>query len=134
MKTPGKGRLAALLTAAAIGSALALTAPPSFAQQMKFFRIASGAAGGTYLPMAGMLANAISNPPGSRPCDKGGSCGVPGLVAVAQSANGSVANVNVFGEQIRDDAQFLERWFSLEGTGAGIGPIGNIGLREAGLD
>jgi len=94
MKTPGKGRLAALLTAVAIGGALALTAAPSFAQQMKFFRIASGAAGGTYFPMAGMLANAISNPPGSRPCDKGGSCGVPGLVAVAQSANGSVANVN----------------------------------------
>jgi TRAP transporter TAXI family solute receptor len=61
---------------------------------MKFFKIASAAAGGTYFPMAGILANAISNPPGSRPCDKGGSCGVPGLVAIAMSSNGSVANVN----------------------------------------
>ncbi|MGH6662979.1 MAG: TAXI family TRAP transporter solute-binding subunit [Rhodospirillales bacterium] len=64
------------------------------AQEMKFFKIASAAAGGTYYPMAGILANAVSNPPGSRPCDKGGSCGVPGLVAIAMSSNGSVANVN----------------------------------------
>ena len=41
-----------------------------------------------------MIANAISNPPGSRPCDKGGSCGVPGLVAIAVSTNASVANAN----------------------------------------
>lgn len=59
-----------------------------------FFRIVSGSAGGNYFPMAGILANAISSPPGSRPCDKGGPCGVEGLVAIAQSANGSVANVN----------------------------------------
>jgi len=39
------------------------------------------------------LAAAISNPPGSRPCDRGGSCGVPGLIAVAQSTQGSVTNV-----------------------------------------
>ncbi len=66
----------------------------SQAQEMKFFKIASGSAGGTYFPMAGILANAVSNPPGSRPCEKGGACGVPGLVAIAMSANGSVANVN----------------------------------------
>jgi TRAP transporter TAXI family solute receptor len=94
MKTPGKGTFGALLAAATLGCTLALASSPAIGQQMKFFRIASGAAGGTYFPMAGMLANAISNPPGSRACDKGGSCGVPGLIAVAQSANGSVANVN----------------------------------------
>lgn len=59
-----------------------------------FFRIVSGSAGGNYFPMAGVLANAISSPPGSRPCDKGGPCGVKNLIAIAQSANGSVANVN----------------------------------------
>lgn len=77
---------AALATAMAFGTAQA--------QEMKFFKIASGSAGGTYFPMAGILANAVSNPPGSRPCEKRGSCGVPGLVAIAMSANGSVANVN----------------------------------------
>lgn len=65
---------------------------PADAQDMKFFRIASGSAGGTYFPIAGIMAQAISNPPGARPCDKGGSCGVEGLVAIAQSSNGSVAN------------------------------------------
>jgi len=65
----------------------------AFAQEMKFFRITSGGAGGTYFPIAGLLANIISSPPGATPCDKGGSCGVPGLVAIAQSSNASVANV-----------------------------------------
>ncbi len=64
------------------------------AQEMKFFRIGTGGAGGTYYPIGGIIANAISNPPGSRACDKGGSCGVPGLVAIAVSTNASVANMN----------------------------------------
>ena len=64
------------------------------AQEMKFWRIGTGGAGGTYFPIGGLIANAISNPPGSRPCDQGGSCGVPGLVAIAVSTNASVANVN----------------------------------------
>ncbi len=63
------------------------------AQEMKFFRIGTGSAGGTYFPIGGLIANAISNPPGSRPCDKGGNCGVPGLVAIAQSTNASAHNV-----------------------------------------
>ena len=45
-------------------------------------------------PIGGLIANAISNPPGSRSCDKGGTCGVPGLVAIAVSTNASVANMN----------------------------------------
>jgi TRAP transporter TAXI family solute receptor len=83
-----------VLMAAVTGGALMLGSAVANAQAPTFFRIASGSAGGTYYPIAGLLANAISNPPGSRPCEEGGSCGVPGLVAVAQSANGSVANVN----------------------------------------
>lgn len=64
------------------------------AQEMKFWRIGTGGAGGTYYPIGGLIANAISKPPGSRPCDKGGSCGVENLVAIAVSTNASVANVN----------------------------------------
>ena len=64
------------------------------AQQMTFFRIGTGGTGGTYYPIGGLIAHCISSPPGSRPCDQGGSCGVPGLVAIAQSANGSLANIN----------------------------------------
>ena len=64
------------------------------AQEMIFFRIGTGGAGGTYFPIGGIIANAVSNPPGSRACDKGGNCGVPGLVAMAQSTNASAHNVN----------------------------------------
>ncbi len=78
----------------AIGFAGALLAGGlAEAQEMKFFRIGTGSAGGTYFPIGGLIANAISNPPGSRPCDKGGNCGVPGLVAIAQSTNASAHNV-----------------------------------------
>jgi len=72
----------------------ALLAGPTLAQDMTFFRIGTGGAGGTYFPIGGIIANAISNPPGSRPCDEGGNCGVPGLVAMAQSTNASAHNVN----------------------------------------
>jgi hypothetical protein len=64
------------------------------AQEMKFFRIGTGGAGGTYFPIGGLIANAISSPPGARSCEKGGTCGVPGLIAIAVSTNASVFNMN----------------------------------------
>lgn len=67
-------------------------------QDLRYFQIGTGTTGGTYFVIGGILANAISNPPGSRPCDRGGSCGVPGLIAVAQSTSGAVENV----QAIRD--------------------------------
>lgn len=79
---------------AGLALALGLTTTGVQAQEMKFFRIGTGGTAGTYYPIGGLLANAISNPPGSRACDQGGSCGVPGLIASALSSNGSVANVN----------------------------------------
>src|SRR5258708_1262942 len=60
---------------------------------IRFFRIGTGAPSGTYFPLGGEMANALSNPPGSRDCAKGGACGVPGVIAVAQASQGSVENV-----------------------------------------
>ena len=81
-----------LAVAALAGALLAGTAAQ--AQEMKFFRIGTGGAGGTYFPIGGLIANAISNPPGSgKTCEEGGSCGVPGLIAIAQSTNASAHNV-----------------------------------------
>jgi len=74
--------------------AVGLMAQGAIAQEMKFFRIGTGGTAGTYYPIGGLIANAISNPPGSRACDQGGSCGVPGLIATAVASNGSVGNVN----------------------------------------
>lgn len=75
-------------------TAMGLTATAAQAQEMSFFRIGTGGTSGTYYPIGGLLANAISSPPGSRACEDGGACGVPGLVATAVASNGSVANVN----------------------------------------
>ncbi len=79
---------------AAAAAASLLLAGVAAAQQPSFFRIGTGGTAGTYYPIGGLLANAISSAPGSRPCEEGGSCGVPGLIATALSSNGSVANVN----------------------------------------
>jgi hypothetical protein len=67
-------------------------------EDITYFRIGTGGIAGTYYPIGGLIAQWISNPPGSRSCDKGGSCGVAGLVSVAQAANGSVANVIAIGK------------------------------------
>lgn len=76
------------------GFALALTisSAVAIAQTPTFFRIGTGSAGGTYFPIGGTIANGISSPPGSRSCDEGGQCGVPGLIAIAQSTTASVFN------------------------------------------
>ncbi len=78
--------LGAIALAASVTSARAEDAP-------RFFRIGTAAITGTYFQIGAEIANAISKPPGARDCDRGGSCGVPGLVAVAQATEGSVANV-----------------------------------------
>ena len=56
-------------------------------------RIATGPPAGTYFPVGGVMATAVSNPPGTRECRRGGICGVPGLISVALSSEGSVENV-----------------------------------------
>ncbi len=76
-------------------AALALLLSPALSRAddaLRFFRIGTAATTGTYFQIGGMLANVISKPPGSRDCDEGGSCGVPGLVAVAQATPGSAEN------------------------------------------
>jgi len=78
------------LGAAGIG---AISAPRARRTSL-FFRIGTGGTAGTYFPIGGLIANAISNPPGSRSCKDGGSCGVARPCGDPRvSSNGSVANV-----------------------------------------
>lgn len=63
------------------------------AQDITFLRIGTGSTAGTYYTVGSLIGSAISNPPGSRGCEEGGSCGVAGVVAAAQSTSGSVANI-----------------------------------------
>lgn len=89
----GAPRLLVTLALGAVLLSLTLLTPLGQAQDVTFFRIGTGSTAGTYFPIGGIIANAISKPPGSRECELGGSCGVTGLIAVAQSTEGSVANI-----------------------------------------
>lgn len=64
-----------LFVAAVTGIALMASA-----QAQQFFRIGTGGTAGTYYPVGGMIANAVSQP--------------GKIVVTAQASNGSVANVN----------------------------------------
>jgi TRAP transporter TAXI family solute receptor len=65
------------------------------ADEARFFRIGTAATGGSFFEIGGVIASAISAPPGSPPCGHGGGCGVPGLVAVAQATQGSLENIRL---------------------------------------
>lgn len=73
---PGLDRRAFVLGAAATPIAAGLAQ----AQAPAFFRIGTGGTAGTYYPIGGLIANAISEP--------------PRLVLSAVASNGSLANVN----------------------------------------
>ena len=66
---------------------------PSAQEEVRYFRIGTGPTAGTYFPIGALIAGIISGPPGGPSCDEGGGCGVPGLIAVAQATDGSVANL-----------------------------------------
>jgi len=109
-----------ILKTAALSAAIALgMAGVSAAQDLKFFTIGTGGTAATYYPVGGVIANSISNPPGSRPCDEGGSCGVPGLIASAVSSRGSVDNVNAINSGLRNSgfAQSDVAYWAYTGTG-----------------
>ncbi|SDX61510.1 TAXI family TRAP transporter solute-binding subunit [Litoreibacter albidus] len=108
------------LKAAAIGAVLATgLATAAVAQDLKFFTIGTGGTAYTYYPVGGVIANAISKPPGSRECDAGGSCGVEGLIASAVSSRGSVDNVNAILSGLRNSgfAQSDVAYWAYTGTG-----------------
>ncbi|MAZ04367.1 MAG: immunogenic protein [Sneathiella sp.] len=67
------------------------------AEETRLFRIGTGGVGGTYYPVGQGVAHAITNPTGKENCAPM-PCGVAHLLAVAQTANGSVSNL----EDIRE--------------------------------
>ena len=91
----------------------------AISNDLTFFKIGTGGTAYTYYPVGGMIANAISKPPGSRECGKGGSCGVDGLIASAVSSRGSVDNVNAIISGLRNSgfAQSDVAYWAYTGTG-----------------
>jgi len=100
------------------------------AQEARFFRIGAAATAGSFFEIGGVLASAISKPADSLPCEEGGSCGVPGLVAVAEATQGSVENLRmVASKQIESGiAQSDVASWAFAGTGvfADEGPLKNL--------
>ncbi len=92
---------------AGLGAAIAgglSTRAPAQTPITRGFTIGAGPIGGTYFPVASLVATVVSNPPGGRTCEAGGNCGVPGLVAEAVATQGSVENVRKIVEGGLDSA------------------------------
>ena len=77
------------------------------AQNGNLFRIEIG---GTYYPAGQTIVGIVGNPPGSRPCNEGGTCGVQGMTAVASTWLGSVANVAVIFKVVWKPVSFSPMW------------------------
>jgi TRAP transporter TAXI family solute receptor len=80
------GGVAAGAMALALGLVSGSAIQTALAQEVAYFRIGAGAPGSTLYDLAGQIAGAISNPPGSRQCENEGPCGVEGLVGIAQTS------------------------------------------------
>ncbi len=108
-----------IIAGAALAASVVGLASMASAQDIKFFTIGTGGTAYTYYPVGGVIANAISKPPGSRECGKGGSCGVDGLIASAVSSRGSVDNVNAIISGLRNSgfAQSDVAYWAYTGTG-----------------
>lgn len=124
----------ALAACMAVGGGSAAWAQPEnedlATPTLRFVQIGTGPIGGTYFPLGGIIANAISNPPGSQPCERGGSCGVPGVIAVAQTTTGSASNIAAVSQGREDFALAqadLAYWaYSGKGAYAKQGPLPHL--------
>src|SRR6266446_8632494 len=74
---------------------MAVVCGAAAAPEPRFFRIGTAASGGSFFEIGGIVAGAISSPADGPPCGHGGSCGVRGLVAVAQATPGSIGNLRL---------------------------------------
>jgi TRAP transporter TAXI family solute receptor len=96
---------------------------------VQFFRIGTGPTTGVYFPAGALIASVVSNPPGSRPCERGGSCGVPGLIAVAQATQDSVERLALLADHRIESALVQSEVASLAYAGKGPfnhGRLGNL--------
>jgi TRAP transporter TAXI family solute receptor len=93
-RTGSTSRRAVLILGVA---ALLCGARAAEAQQSSYFRIGTAATTASYFQFGGVLASMISAPASLPNCQQGGSCGVSGLIAIAQATKGSAENVQMLG-------------------------------------
>jgi hypothetical protein len=101
-----------LLTTGLVGGLASLLLPTPFLanaaeserQALSFFRIGTGPSAESLYSLGIAISAGISRPPGSSPCDEGGICGVPGLIAVAQTRAGSIPNIRDIRDGVLESA------------------------------
>jgi hypothetical protein len=85
----------------AVAGVIAWTNPalvsPVNAQDVTYFRIATGGPGSQSFEIAGDISKAISNPTGGSECDAGDNCGVPGVIGMAQTTSGALESLKLLG-------------------------------------
>ncbi len=109
----------------------------ALAQDIAYFRIGAGAPGSTLYDLAGQIASAISNPPGSRQCDNDGPCGVEGVIGLAQTAtdpvsalqsvDGGLVESAIVSADVADAAVQGTGPFKKSGPMTELRSIGNVG-------
>ena len=113
------------------------TLDQALAQDIAYFRIGAGAPGSTLYDLAGQIASAISNPPGSRQCDNDGPCGVEGVIGLAQTAtdpvsalqsvDGGLVESAIVSADVADAAVQGTGAFKKSGPMTELRSIGNVG-------
>ncbi len=71
-----------------------LEQPTTTPREPIFFTIATGSPVGTYFAVGEAIAAVISHPKGSERCSSEVKCGPEGMLAIAQTSDGSVKNIN----------------------------------------
>lgn len=131
--TPPRARLVhrttfALAIVIAIGMATWLghsLISPVNAQDVTYFRIATGGPGSQSFEIAGDISKAISNPVTTDDCDPGDSCGVPGVIGMAQTTSGAVESLRLLRDGQVDGAIVQADMAAL--AVAGKGPFKSAG-------
>jgi hypothetical protein len=132
-----KARTGGALVATAVMVAACFLPAAGLAQDIAYFRIGAGAPGSTLYDLAGQIASAISNPPGSRQCDNDGPCGVEGVIGLAQTSpdpvsglqavDGGLMESAIVSADVADAAVQGTGAFKKSGPMTDLRSIGNVG-------
>jgi hypothetical protein len=104
---------------------------PVNAQDVTYFRIATGGPGSQSFEIAGDISKAISNPVAESDCDPSDNCGVPGVIGMAQTTAGALESLKLLRLGQVDGAIVQADMTALAASGKGpFKPVGpDPGLR-----
>jgi uncharacterized protein len=87
-------RVAVILSVLVVGTAALRTPAPAAVPDTTFFRIGGTKVEDATFRWSAAIAGVTSRPPGLPACDVNGTCGIPGLIAVAQTFDSAHALIN----------------------------------------